>query len=206
MSWCLMSDFVRLPAGEGMIRVQYGTAEWDSTKEKLILKGPIEWYCEGEPSNKGAAKDSILMIDAVDVKFPVTNPIRFGLEWGDKESDSGVKIPDWIMGKPLDAWEELTPTQGKSRSGGYKGGKPKPKRSCDEIDALHNLAVAKTVDMLAELEIKPESDLKGFSALVAQRFIAYNEQSPTTTAANTKPEAAPPAEAPPEIDDSQIPF
>ncbi len=92
----------------------------------------------------------------------------------------------------------------KEWKGGGGGGRPKkPARSCEEIDALHDKAIAKIANSLAEMEIAPDKDVRGFAALVNTRFIAYNEQTPVGDTPDAKKAPDNQDHTP---DDSDIPF
>ena len=187
-----MSDlqFLRLPVGEGFVRVKFDRAEWTPQKNKLILHPPIVWYVEQDPTSKGETANEVIMLDAKDVTEQITNPCRFSLAWSEIKGQPPVRT----MGRPAEGAEPVTPEQGVASGGGrYKGGGGggKPKLTREQLDQ----AIAYAVNAMDQEGVK-ESGLTADKVLGCAMFVDW----PTSQAGTPEPEA------PPVPDESDIPF
>jgi len=185
-----MSDFnfLRLPVGEGPIRIKFERAEWTPQKNKLILHPPIAWYCENDPSQKGETKDEILMLDAGEAKRELTNPIRIALEWGDVKGQP----PNRTMLMPPDGATPVTPTQAKGRGGGKGGGARAIKPADFEAAVDASLAAMERVSNKLALST-PESVATAFSKVLGVASLVSDWG-----------DASPEADAPPPPDDIEF--
>ncbi len=208
-----MSDYVNIPVAAGTIRVKYDSAEWSPKGDKLILQAPIIWYPESDAQDTHTESEGVLMMDKMFITETLTNPVRFEGEWGERLSQNGKKLPDWVMRPPLPEWEEVTPTQSQGRSGGgektYKPWTPAELEACYEYWELF---------MVKRYPSRTESMQALAYAIDGMVEISSMACKPSDFAARptTRPQGEPSMEAPPPredlptteqgIDDSQIPF
>ncbi len=123
-----MSDFIRLPVGEGPIRIKFDSAEWSPQKNKLILKAPLQWYVEGDAQNGNEETDGIVMLDAHAVTEPITNPMRISLDWGAERGNPPVAR---MFAPPADA-VAVVPGVSQGSGGGEKTYKPWTPRELED--------------------------------------------------------------------------
>lgn len=180
-----MPSFLRLPVGQGPIRIKYTAAEWSPQRNKLILLPPIEWYVENDMTQKGSTTDEIVMLDAAAITKPLTNPISIGLEWTGERGQP----PSTFMHAPPPNAEPVEPTQAKS--GGGKGGSGKPRLTRAQWEAAVRASMSLANDVAGTDWAQAFTPILNCSMFV----------NPADWEATQKPEPA--AD---DVDESDVPF